>query len=58
MEMSRITTKGQITLPASIRRRFGLATGQAVMFEATDQGIMVKPIQLEDMTKNPEWKKN
>lgn len=57
MELSRITTKGQITLPASIRKRFGLSTGQTVMFETTDRGIIVKPIRIEDLTKKPEWKK-
>ncbi|MEN6627708.1 MAG: AbrB/MazE/SpoVT family DNA-binding domain-containing protein [Candidatus Sumerlaeia bacterium] len=57
MELSRITTKGQITLPASIRKRFGLDTGQQVMFEATTSGILVKPVKIEDLTREPKWKK-
>lgn len=57
MEMSRITTKGQITLPSSIRKRFGLGIGQQVMFEATDTGILVKPVRIQDLTREPKWKK-
>lgn len=57
MELSRITMKGQITLPASIRKRFGLGTGQQVMFEATAEGILVKPVRIEDLTHTPEWQK-
>ena len=58
METSRITTKGQITLPASIRKRFGLAAGNTVMFASTDQGILVKPVEIIDKTQTPAWKKN
>lgn len=57
MELSRITTKGQITLPASIRKRFGLSAGQTVMFDVTDAGIIVKPVHIEDLTRKAEWKK-
>lgn len=56
MELSRVTTKGQITLPASIRKRFGIDTGQQVIFEATTEGILVKPVRIEDQTQAPEWK--
>lgn len=27
------------------------------MFEATEQGILVKPVKIEDLTRKPEWKK-
>ncbi|MCE5230070.1 AbrB/MazE/SpoVT family DNA-binding domain-containing protein [bacterium] len=57
MELSRITTKGQITLPSSIRKRFGLGTGQQVMFEATEAGILVKPVRIQDLTRESKWKK-
>lgn len=57
MELSRITTKGQITLPSSIRKRFGLGTGQQVMFEATEAGILVKPVKIHDLTRESKWKK-
>jgi AbrB family looped-hinge helix DNA binding protein len=56
MELSRITVKGQITLPASMRKRLGLATGQPVMFEATPEGILVKPVKVEDLTQTLAWK--
>lgn len=57
MELSRITTKGQITLPSSIRKRFGLGTGQQVMFEPTEAGILVKPVRIQDLTNESKWKK-
>lgn len=53
---SSVTIKGQITLPAALRKRFGLERGRKVMFVATDEGILVKPAELLDLTKKPEWK--
>lgn len=53
---SSVTIKGQITLPAALRKRFGLERGRKVMFVTTDDGILVKPAELLDLTKQPEWK--
>ncbi len=54
---SNITTKGQITLPAELRKRFGMETGQKVIFVPTEQGILVKPVRVVDLTQEPKWKK-
>ena len=54
---SSITVKGQITVPIQLRKRFGLIRGQKVTFAATAEGILVKPVRVEDLTKKPAWKK-
>jgi len=57
MELSHVTSKGQITLPASIRKKTGLARGDAVTFALTKAGILVKPVIITDKTKTPAWKR-
>jgi AbrB family looped-hinge helix DNA binding protein len=37
----RITSKGQVTIPANLRERFGLLPETEVVFEATDQGVLL-----------------
>lgn len=54
---SSVTIKGQITLPAVLRKRFGLHRGRKVMFAETQEGILVKPAKLVDETKGAAWKK-
>ena len=54
---SSITIKGQITLPAELRKRFGLKQGQKVMFAATKEGILVKPVEMTDLTQTAEWRR-
>jgi AbrB family looped-hinge helix DNA binding protein len=39
VEMTKITSKGQITVPVAIRKRLNLKTGDKVMFVADDGGI-------------------
>lgn len=41
MEMARITSKGQITVPVGIRRRLGLAEGSRLLFLERDNGFFV-----------------
>jgi AbrB family looped-hinge helix DNA binding protein len=43
MATARITSKGQITLPKSVRTRLGLEAGHRVEFVETDAGFLVKP---------------
>ncbi len=40
---SQVTSKGQITIPAKLRRKFNLERGKKVVFVATDEGILIKP---------------
>jgi AbrB family looped-hinge helix DNA binding protein len=39
----RIQEKGQITLPADIRRRLGLKKGDLVAVEGTPDGVLITP---------------
>ena len=47
MELAKITSKGQITLPISIRRMLNLKDGDKVAFiEKNGQYILVNPVSL------------
>ena len=47
MELAKITTKGQITLPISIRRELNLKDGDKVAFIEKDGNyILINPISL------------
>ena len=39
---STISSKGQITLPAIVREKLGLAPGTAVQFELTEGGVLLR----------------
>jgi AbrB family looped-hinge helix DNA binding protein len=41
MSESTITSKGQVTIPADIRRALGLSTGERVVFTCLDDGTTV-----------------
>ena len=43
MPVSTISTKGQITLPISFRRKLGIKPHGRVVIELEDRGILVKP---------------
>ena len=43
MPQGTLTSKGQITLPAELRRKLGLRAGDRVDFEEREGGIMLKP---------------
>ena len=42
MSTATVTTKGQITIPAEVRRRLGLETGDRVEFVETEDGFAIK----------------
>ena len=44
METSKITTKGQIVIPAKLRKRHGLKTGSRVAFIEKENEIILKPL--------------
>jgi AbrB family looped-hinge helix DNA binding protein len=44
MEKTSVTTKGQIVIPAKIRRKFGIKGGTQVFVYEKDGEIIVKPI--------------
>jgi AbrB family looped-hinge helix DNA binding protein len=44
METSVLTTKGQLLIPKRIRNKYGIKSGVKVIFEDTDGGVMIKPM--------------
>lgn len=38
------TTKGRVVIPASVRRKFGIAKGSKAAVSATAAGILLRPI--------------
>ena len=45
MHTSTITAKGQVTIPADLRRRLGLRQGDEVGFILKDEKITLVPVQ-------------
>ncbi len=45
MQVSSITSKGQVTIPAEIRKSLHLATGQKVKFSCKNNVITIVPIE-------------
>lgn len=45
MDMSTVTQKGQVTIPAGIRRKLGLRTGDRVAFVEGTGGVLVKAVE-------------
>ena len=41
MEMAKVTSKGQITIPVSIRRRLGISEGDKLLFIDRPEGVMM-----------------
>lgn len=44
MERASVTTKGQVVIPSSLRRKFGIKKGTQVLVYEKDGDIIVKPI--------------
>jgi len=42
MATTRITRKGQVTIPKELREEYGLEEGDTVVWQKTDDGIKVK----------------
>ena len=40
---SRVTKKGQATIPSVFRKKLGIDEGDRVVFEETDEGLILKP---------------
>jgi AbrB family looped-hinge helix DNA binding protein len=39
-----VTSKGQLVIPAELRRKHGIKSGTRVRFEDTEHGIIMRPI--------------
>lgn len=44
METSILTSKGQLLIPKRIRNKYGIKSGVKVVFEETDEGVVIKPM--------------
>ncbi len=49
MDVSSMTSKGQVTIPAHIRKALGLKVGDKVAFELDDNAVKLTPV-LDDVT--------
>jgi len=47
IETSVVTTKGQLVIPARLRRRFGIKKGTIVTFVEDDGRIILQPVTRE-----------
>jgi AbrB family looped-hinge helix DNA binding protein len=47
-DVVRVTSKGQATIPARLRRRFGIPTPGRVRFVEEDGKLVVKPVRSPD----------
>jgi AbrB family looped-hinge helix DNA binding protein len=44
METSILTTKGQLLIPKRIRNKYGIKSGVKVIFEETEKGVIIRPM--------------
>jgi AbrB family looped-hinge helix DNA binding protein len=51
MALLKILRSSQITLPAELRRQFGLAEGDYLEAQAVKEGILLKPVSVVDRQK-------
>lgn len=53
MRFSKLTACGRITIPAQLRKKYGLYPGRKVMFEANDNSIKITPlVTMEEVEEN------
>jgi AbrB family looped-hinge helix DNA binding protein len=43
---SKITSKGQITVPIEIRRLLGVKPGDRLLFEKDGEGVRIRPVRM------------
>ncbi len=58
-EIATMSSKGQLTVPAIIRKIMGLQTGSTVLFKATEKGVSLVPCEIKEKTAytQEEWGK-
>lgn len=56
-ETTKITSKGQITIPLQIRNAVNIRRGQSFVFRVRKDGILMKPVNVsvQDMTTTKAW---
>jgi len=48
-KLSKVQEKGQVTIPAEIRKKWGLKKGDFVEFVETEIGVMIRPQEMVAM---------
>lgn len=58
-ETAKVTSKGQVTIPSTIRDILMLEPGLTVMFKVTDKGVLLSPCEIieKPVYATKEWKK-
>jgi AbrB family looped-hinge helix DNA binding protein len=49
LKLSKVQAKGQVTIPADIRERWGLRPGDLVAFVETEDGVLISPQEVVAM---------
>ena len=59
VETAKVTSKGQITIPAMIREILKVKPGSTVMFKVTKGGVLISPCEVVEKPaySSGEWKK-
>ncbi len=52
MEVSVVTTKGQVVIPAKLRRKYGIKIGTKIQFEEKNGEIVMLALTEETIDKN------
>ena len=53
----RIQEKGQVTLPARMRRALNLKKGDLVAVEPTADGVLIRPVDVQEVRTGSPWLK-
>jgi len=58
-ETAKVTSKGQVTIPLTIREILKLEPGSTVMFKVTNKGVIISPCEIieKPVYTAKEWKK-
>lgn len=59
LETAKVTSKGQVTIPSTIREILSLEPGSTLMFKVTKNGVLLTPCELIERPAYTiqEWKK-
>jgi AbrB family looped-hinge helix DNA binding protein len=52
-KLVRVQEKGQVTLPAEVRRKTGLKKGDLVSVTTTDDGVLITPVTVKEANGSP-----
>ncbi len=56
-EIARVQRNFQVTLPASVRKKVPVRVGDLVRVQATDEGILLRPVETVDRAQAWFWSK-